>query len=401
MTTTEPSRSKLVRRFITAATAFFVFVVAGMCDPGSERVYAQTPPPAFPVTVATPIAKRIKTWDEYSGRFEAVARVELRARVSGFIEQVNFKEGSEVKEGDLLFTLDKRPFQIAVESAKADVARTEAQVVFAQADVVRASPLVESKVMSEQVYEQRKSALGVAEAQVLSAKAELKSAELNLEWAEVRAPISGRISDKKIDAGNLVVGGQANATLLATIVSIDPIHFIFDASEADYLRYMRLSLSGSRTSSREVANPVRIKLADETEWSHEGTMDFVDNAFNEHSGTLRGRAILSNKDGLLTPGIFARLALYGGDVDALLIPDDAIVSDQAHKIVYTVNADNVVTATTVTLGTTYEGLRVIQSGLKTTDRVVIEGVANPAIRPGAKVAPTLGTIKAPDKTAEK
>ncbi len=235
----------------------------------------------------------------------------------------------------------------------------------------------------------------------MSAKAELKSAELNLEWSEVRAPISGRISDKKIDVGNLVVGGQVNSTLLATIVSIDPIHFVFDAAELDYLRYERLSISGGRTSSRSAANPVRIKLADETEWTHEGKMDFVDNAFNERSGTMRGRAIIDNKDGLLSPGLFARLALYGGDVDALLIPDTAIVSDQARKIVYTVNADNVITATTVTPGTMYEGLRVITAGLKPSDRVVIEGVANPAVRPGAKVAPTIGSIKAPDKTAEK
>jgi membrane fusion protein, multidrug efflux system len=399
MTTTEPSRSKLVRGFIAVTAA--LFVVCGPFESYSDSAHAQTAPPAFPVTVATPLAKRIKTWDEYSGRFEAVARVELRPRVSGFIEQVNFKEGSDVKEGDLLFTLDKRPFEIAVESAKADIARAKAQVDFAQADVTRAAPLAESKVLSEQVFEQRKSSLGVAEAAVMSAKAELKSAELNLEWAEVRAPISGRISDKKIDVGNLVVGGQVNSTLLATIVSIDPIHFVFDAAESDYLRYERLSISGGRTSSRSAANPVRIKLADETEWTHEGKMDFVDNAFNERSGTMRGRAIINNKDGLLSPGLFARLALYGGDVDALLIPDTAIVSDQAHKIVYTVNADNVITATTVTLGTMYEGLRVITAGLKASDRVVIEGVANPAVRPGAKVAPTSGTIQSPDKTAEK
>jgi membrane fusion protein, multidrug efflux system len=399
MTTTEPSRSTLVRCFIVGAAA--LFAVSTPLGTFSDNADAQTAPPAFPVTVATPLAKRIKTWDEYSGRFEAVARVELRPRVSGFIEQVNFKEGSDVKEGDLLFTLDKRPFEIAVESAKADIARAKAQVEFAQADVTRAAPLAESKVLSEQVFEQRKSSLGVAEAAVMSAKAELKSAELSLEWSQVRAPISGRISDKKIDVGNLVVGGQVNSTLLATIVSIDPIHFVFDAAESDYLRYERLSISGGRTSSRSAANPVRIKLADETEWTHEGKMDFVDNAFNERSGTMRGRALIDNKNGLLSPGLFARLALYGGDVDALLIPDTAIVSDQAHKIVYTVNADNVIAATTVTLGTMYEGLRVITAGLKPSDRVVIEGVANPAVRPGAKVAPTIGTIKTPDKTAEK
>jgi multidrug efflux system membrane fusion protein len=361
---------------------------------------AQSAPPAFPVTVAPPISKHFKTWDEFPGRFEAVARVELRPRVSGYVDQVNFKEGTLVKQGDLLFTLDKRPFQIAVEAAKAEVARTQAQVEFAKADLDRAAPLVETKVLSEQVFEQRKSSLGVAQAQVMSAKAQLDSAKLNLEWAEVRAPISGRVSDKKIDVGNLVLGGQVSSTLMATIVTTDPIHFVFDTSEADYMRYARLRKSGALPESRTAPNPVRVKLADEKEWLHEGVMDFLDNAFNQRSGTIRGRALLANKDDLLTPGIFARIAVYGGDVDALLIPDDAVISDQASKIVYTVTADNVITATPVTLGQMYEGLRVITAGLKPDDRIVIEGVANPAIRPGTKVAPTPGTIKAPEKTAQ-
>ena len=391
MTVFEPLRRTLSLRAIVFSAVLLASGVIG--------ADAQDAPPAFPVTVAQPLLKHIKTWDEFSGRFEAVQRVELRPRVSGYVDQVNFKEGSDVKLGDLLFTLDKRPFEIAVEAAKAEVARAHAQVEFAKADLARAAPLVESKALSEQVYEQRKSTLGVAQAQVMAAAAQLKAAELNLEWAEVRAPISGRISDKKIDVGNLVIGGQVNATLMATIVSLDPIHFVFDASEADYLKYQRLSNAGKRTSSRTAANPVRIKLADEDDWSHEGTMDFVDNAFNQHSGTMRGRAILSNKDGLFSPGIFARMALYAGDIDAFLIPDTAIVSDQAHKIVYTVNADNVIVATPVTLGKMHEGLRVITTGLKADDRVVIEGVANPAIRPGTKVAPTNGTINA-EKTAQ-
>lgn len=399
MTISELSRSKL--RALLVITLAIALAGSGLSSISLGAADAPGAPPAFPVTVAQPIVKHIKTWDEYPGRFEAVARVELRARVSGYIDQVNFKEGSTVKQGDLLFTLDKRPFEIAVEAAKAEIARAKAQVDFAKADVERATPLVESKALSEQVFQQRKSTLGVAEAQVMAAVAQLKSADLNLEWTEVRAPISGRISDKKIDVGNLVLGGQINSTLMATIVTIDPIHFVFDASEADYMRYARLNLSGQRASSRDVANPVRVKLADEADWAHEGVMDFVDNAFNEHSGTLRGRAILGNKNGLLTPGIFARIALYGGDIDAFLIPDTAIVSDQAGKIVYTVNADDVIAATPVTLGPIYEGLRVVKSGLKADDRIVIEGVANPAIRPGTKVAPTPGTIKASRNTAQK
>ena len=398
MTTFESSRSNLQARL----TIIFATAIACGALASVSLAAADTPdtPPAFPVTVAPPIVKHIKTWDEYSGRFEALARVELNPRVSGYIDQVHFKEGSIVKQGDLLFTLDKRPFEIAVDAAKAEVARAKAQVDFAKADLERAGPLVESKALSEQVYEQRKSSLGVAEAQVMAAAAQLKSADLNLEWAEVRAPISGRISDKKIDVGNLVIGGVANATLMATIVTFDPIHFVFDASEADYMRYARLSLSGQRASSRDTANPVRVKLADEADWTHEGVMDFVDNAFNERSGTLRGRAIIDNKNGLLTPGIFARIALYGGDIDAYLVPDTAIVSDQARKVVYTVNGDNVISATPVTLGQMYEGLRVVKAGLKADDRIVIEGVANPAIRPGTKVAPTPGTIKVPQNTAQ-
>lgn len=397
MTIFEPLRSTLRRHaFMPCVVLASVVFVSG-----ATSTHAQGGPPAFPVTVAPPLSEHIKTWDEYPGRFEAFQRVELKPRVSGYVDQVNFKEGSDVKFGDLLFTLDKRPFEIAVEAAKAEVARAHAQVEFAKADLERAAPLVESKALSEQVYEQRKSSLGVAEAQVMSAAAQLKSAELNLEWAEVRAPISGRISDKKIDVGNLVIGGQVNATLMATIVSADPIHFVFDTSEADYLRYQRLNQAGKRDSSPNTPTPVRLKLADEKDWIHQGTMDFIDNAFNEHSGTLRGRAIFPNKDGLLTPGVFARLALYAGDVDALLVPDDAIVSDQAHKIVYTVNADNVIVATPVELGQIHEGLRVIKSGLKPDDRVVIEGVANPAIRPGTKVAPAQGAIKPPEKTAQK
>ncbi len=370
--------------------ACMVALLALMSWPSFAVGQAAPPPPS--VTVATPLEKRIRTWDEYSGRFQSVARVDVRPRVGGFVEQVHFKDGTIVNAGDLLFTLDKRPFALAVDSANADIARQDAQVQFASADVDRAEPLAKSKVLSEQVFEQRKSTLSVAQAQLLSAKAALKTAQLNLEWAEVRAPISGRISDKKVDPGNLVAGGQADATLMATIVTVDPIHFVFDVAEADYIRYARLNLSGDRKSSRDEANPVRVKLADEDKFGHDGKMDFVDNELNARSGTMRGRAIFENKDGLLAPGMFARLALFGGETDAQLIPDVAVVSDQARKIVYSVNAENVVTAVPVTLGPIYEGLRVVKTGLKPNDKIVIDGIANPAVRPGAKVNPVAGTI---------
>lgn len=378
-------------RLISVAAACLIVLAA------ARVASAQAPPQGLPVTVAPPLFKSVTTWDEYSGRFEAVERVDVRPRVGGFIDKVHFKDGSLVKIGDLLFTLDKRPFEIAVESAKAEIARQEAQVQFAFADLERAAPLAASKVMSEQVFDQRKATLSQAQAQLAAAKASLRSAELNLEWTDVRAPIAGRISDKKVDPGNVVAGGGADATLLARIVSIDPIHFVFDVSETDYLRYARLNLSGARQSSRDIANPVKVKLADETEFTHPGRMDFVDNALNERAATMRGRAVFENTNGLLSPGMFARLALFGGDVESFLIPDLAIVSDQARKIVFTVNNENTVVATPVTLGPIIDGLRVIKSGLQPADRIVIEGLANPAVRPGAKVVPTDGTIQTAKK----
>ena len=352
-------------------------------------------PQAIPVTVAKPIAKRITNWDEYSGRFEAVNTAEVRARVSGFVEQIHFKDGQLVKEGDLLFTLDKRAFTIAVESARADVARTEAQLEFNAADVGRAEPLAKSGAISDQSFDQRRANLSIARAQLQAALAALRTTELNLEWTEVRAPIGGRISDRKVDVGNLVAGGSApSTTLLSTIVSRDPIHFMFDVSEADFLRYARLFMSGQRASSRDVSNPVRIRLADEEKFTHEGRMDFVDNQLNSRSGTLRGRAVVDNKGDLLQPGLFGRLQLFGGEADGLLIPDNAVVSDQARKIVFLVGDDNVVKPAPVVLGSIVDGLRVVSSGLRAEDQIVIEGLANPAVRPGVKVTPKPGQIVA-------
>ncbi|MGA8192959.1 MAG: efflux RND transporter periplasmic adaptor subunit, partial [Acetobacteraceae bacterium] len=214
---------------------------------------------------------------------------------------------------------------------------------------------------------------------------------------EVRAPIAGRISDRRVDPGNLVTGGQNGATLLTTIVTLAPIYFVFEGSEADYIRYTRMSVEGQRPSSRDVANPVTVRLADETEFLHRGVMNFVDNEVNAHSGTIRGRAIFDNKDLFLTPGTFGRLRLYGGPLDALLVPDTAVVSDQAQKTVLTVDGDNKVVAKPVTLGGMALGLRVIASGLAPTDRVVIAGVANPFVRAGVTVAARAGEIRPTDR----
>jgi multidrug efflux system membrane fusion protein len=355
-------------------------------------VLAQGAPP--PVSVSTPIAKRVVQWDEYSGRFEARAIVEIRARVSGFVDKLHFKDGQLVKEGDKLFTIDRRPYEIAVESATADVARNKATVDLAELQVQRGNALVASRNIPEAENDTRKSNLAVAKAQHKAAEAALHNAQLNLEWTEVTAPLAGRISDRKVDPGNLIQGGQQGATMLATIVSIDPIYFLFDVSEADHLRYQRLQLMGVRTQDGSSGIPVRIKLADETEWRRLGTIDFVDNVLSPRSGTIRTRALVDNRDGLLTPGVFARVQLYGGEYDALLIPDSAVVSDQAHKIVFVVNKDNVVEGRSVTLGPVYEGLRVVREGLKSDDRVVLDGLANPMVRPKAKVNPEAGKITA-------
>jgi membrane fusion protein, multidrug efflux system len=354
---------------------------------------AQGAPPAPAVTVAAPLSKRISQWDEYTGRFDAFEQVELRARVSGYIDKVHFRDGQIVKKGDPLFTIDPRPFALAVEAARADVARTRAQVQLAENDVERAESLIRNQTITARDVDQRRANLAVARAQLLASEVAMKTAALNLEWTEVRAPVGGRISDKRVDVGNLISGGQQGATLLTTVVSLNPIHFIFDASEADYLRYTRLFASGARPSGRDTPNPVQVRLADESEWTRTGKMDFVDNAMNARSGTIRGRAVFDNADQLLTPGTFGRMRLWGGDADVLLVPDSAIVSDQARKIVLAVGPDNKLVPKVVTLGPISDGLRVVRDGLEKDDRIVIGGLANPFVRPGSTVAPQQGEIK--------
>jgi RND family efflux transporter MFP subunit len=342
------------------------------------------------VTVATPVARKVVQWDEYTGRFEASERVAVRPRVSGYIDKVHFADGADVKEGDLLFTIDQRPFEIAVEAARADLARAQAQVTLGQVDYQRAQELVRTATTSVRDLDQRRANLDTAQAQVMAAQAALRNAQLNLEWTLVRAPISGRVSDRRVDPGNLVDG----TNILTTIVKLDPIYFVFEGSEADYIRYQRLNREGQRPSSRGEPNPVRIQLADETGWPHAGRMNFVDNEVNARSGTIRGRAILDNHDLFFSPGTFGRLQLFGGTIDALLVPDEVIVSDQARKVVFTVGPDNKIVSKPVTVGGFALGLRVITAGLQPSDRVVINGLANPFVRPGAMVSPEAGEIKA-------
>src|SRR5712675_1169815 len=382
-----------MRRIVLLGALLLIADLLAGC--GDKPPAAAAGPP--PVTVAHPLQKKITEWDEYTGRFNAVETVEIRARVSGFIDSMRFKDGQIVKQGDLLFVIDPRPYRLAVEQAKADLERAQAKLDIAALDVARATPLIQNQTLTGREFDTRKSTQRDAAGQVGSAQASLKQAELNLEWTEVRAPISGRISDRRVDAGNLVTGGPSGATLLTVVVSQDPIHFIFDGSEADFIHYLRLAAAGTRPSSRDVQNPVSVRLADETDYKHQGRMDFVDNVVNPKTGTIRARAIFENKDGLLTPGFFGRLRLYGGEHDALLVPDSAIASDQSRKIVFTVADDGTVGTKLVEQGPIVDGLRVIRSGLAPTDRIVIDGLQR--ARPGQKVKPEDGTIAPPARSA--
>jgi multidrug efflux system membrane fusion protein len=376
----------MIRPTVPGMLAVAALALAGCGD----KQAASSPPP--PVTVAQPLQKTITEWDEYTGRFTALETVEVRARVSGFIDSVHVNEGQIVKQGDLLFVIDQRPYKLAVDQAQADLERAQAKLEIATSDVQRATPLLSSQTLTEREFDTRKSTQKDAAGQVGSAGAALKQAQLNLEWTEVRAPISGRVSDRRVDAGNLIAGGQTGATLLTVIVSIDPIHFIFDGSEADFIRYLRLAATGARPSSRDVQNPVAVRLEDETDFVHQGRMDFVDNAINPKTGTIRGRAIFDNKDGFLTPGFFGRLRLFGGTHDALLVPDGAIASDQSRRIVFAVADDGTVGVKLVELGPIVDGLRVIRSGLAPTDRIIIDGLQR--AHPGQKVKPEDGKIEA-------
>ena len=374
-----------------SATLMAVAVLLAGCD--GKR--ASDAPPAPVVTVSKPLQREITEWDEYTGRFAAVATVEVRPRVSGFIDSIHFKDGEVVKQNDLLFTIDQRPYKFAAAQARADLQRARAKLEIADLDYQRALPLVRNQTVTEREFDTRRSTQKDAAAATESAEAILQQAQLNLEWTEVRAPIAGRISDRRVDAGNLVVGGSVGATLLTTIVSIDPIYFIFDGSEADFLHYLRLAAAGTRPSSRDAPNPVAVRLSDEADFTHEGRMDFVDNAVSIKTGTMRARAIFPNKDGLLTPGFFGRLRLFGGHHESLLVPDSAISSDQSSKIVYVVAEDGTVGVKRVELGAMVDDLRVIRTGLESSDTVVIDGLAR--ARPGQKVRTESRSIQAADR----
>ncbi len=307
--------------------------------------------------------------------------------MSGQVTEVHFQDGAPVSAGDLLFTLDQRPFQIAVASARAEVSRNEARVTVAEQQVNRYAPLVAQRFSSEADMDNRRSALREAQAGVAASRAALRQAELDLEFSQIRAPRAGRVSDRRVDAGNLV---QQGTTLMTTLVALDQVYAIFDASEAQYLRYARAAGGGMRPGGAQEGTPVQLRLLDETDYSHRGQLDFVDSVFDARSGTIRGRAIVQNADFLLTPGSFARLRLFVGDSASLLIPDSAVLAEQGGRMVLTVNEQGTVTPKPVQLGQLVDGLRVVRSGLTAQDRVIIGGLHR--ARPGAAVTAQAGRI---------
>jgi multidrug efflux system membrane fusion protein len=345
--------------------------------------------------------EKVNDFDEYVGRFVAVDSVEIRARVSGYLQKVHFTDGQIVKEGDLLFTIDRRPFQNAVDQARATLAQQRANLAFAEADLVRGQQLVRDKTITEQTFEQRQQAKRTAEAIVLANEALLRQAELDFHFSELRAPISGRIGDRRVSPGNLVLGSlSSSTTLLATIVSHDPIRFEFTFDEGSYLRYERIARNGTDIASRGVGVPVSLKLIDEPEFGHRGQMDFIDNAIDRSTGTIRGRAVFRNLDNIFTPGMFARVQVPASPpYDALLVPDVAIGTEQVRKFVYVVGPDNTVSQKFVVLGQAVDQLRVVKDGLLPTDRVIVNGMVR--AKPGAKVTPQDGapTAVAPSAAA--
>ena len=355
---------------------------------------AQTPPAAVPpaVVVAPPLMMRLTEWAEYTGRFEATDRVDVRARVDGYLDSFHFRDGTIVKPGDLLFVIDPRPYEAVLEGARADVVRSQTRLELATTDFTRGESLFAIRGISQEEFDRRVQARKEAEAALIVARATERTAALNVEFTRVRAPIAGRISQKFVSVGNVISGGQAGSTLLTTIVAVDPIQFFFDASEADYLKYNRMNASGERQSSRDTPNPVRIRLLDESTFTHVGKMDFVDNRVDQATGTIRGRALVPNPGGFLTPGQFGRLQLLGsGEFDALLVPDSAILSDQSRRFVWVMGKDDVPESRVVEPGNLERGLRIVRAGLQRDDRIVINGMQR--VRPGTKVAPTNGRIE--------
>ena len=354
------------------------------------------PPPAPGVTVAPVLERDINDWEEFTGRLQAVDAVEVRPRVSGYIEKVTFTEGTEVRKGDVLFVIDPRPYQAALAGAEADLARARTRAGLAKSELARAARLVAVRAISREDFETRTSTNAEGESEIRSAEAAVTTARLNLEWTKVRSPIAGRVSRADVTEGNLVQAGPPDATLLTRVVSLDPIYAYFDGDEQTYLAFRELARSGDGGGSQHARIPVFLGLANEQGFPHEGYVDFVDNQLDPSTGTIRTRAVFSNKDRLFTPGLFARIKLVGNDHRLTpLIQDRAVGTDQDKKFVLVLKPDSTVDYRPVQVGRLVNGLRIVESGLKPGEQIVINGLQR--ARPGTKVAPTVAEMT-PDST---
>ncbi|MGB6963539.1 MAG: efflux RND transporter periplasmic adaptor subunit [Xanthobacteraceae bacterium] len=395
--------AQTARRAGAIPAATLLLVLAG-CNQSQQQA-GGPPPPA--VAVTKPVQRTVIDQDEYVGRFTAVDSVEIRSRLSGYLSDIHFKDGQMVKQGDLLFTIDRRPFEIALEQMRANLAQARANLAFTEADLARGQSLLTNKTITEQAYDQRTQAKAVATASVTAQEAMVHSAELDLDqYSQLRSPIDGRIGDRRVAVGNLVTGGAgANTTLLATVVSVDPIRFEFTFDEQSYLRYVRYASASKEVAALNGNVPVSLELIDENEFKHTGKIDFVDNAINTSTGTIRGRAVFDNADGIFTPGMFGRLRVPGSPpYTALLVPDAAIGSEQVRKYVLVVDDSGTVHQKYVTLGQLDGGLRVIKDGLDANDRVIVNGLmrARAGIKVNAQeqVAPAAPAAAATAKTGD-
>ena len=361
----------------------------GAFTPVPQPLVAAPPPPT--VTVSAPRQTRLASWTSFTGQFSAVDRVEIRAQVSGYLTEIHFTDGQLVKKGDLLFVVDPRPYEIALANAKAQVETAQASLGLSKKQLSRTTDLMRSDFASRETLDQRTQQQEAAAAALDQAQAAVRTAELNMEWTHVVAPISGRISTHRVSIGNLVTGGQSGGatTLLTTIVSLDPIHLDFDMGESDYVAYQRF-LHRSH-DHQAIDHTVDFALSDETGWKHKGKLDFIDNEMDRASGTIHARASVPNPDFLIAAGQFARLRLpTAGAADTLLVPDAAVSMDQSRTILMTVAADGTVVPKSVEMGALFGDLRVIKSGITSNDRVVINGLM--FARPGSKVNAQPGTI---------
>jgi multidrug efflux system membrane fusion protein len=368
-----------------------ICVSAALLLAGCGKAGGPQGPPPPQVSVAEVLVKQIKDWDEFTGRLQAVETVEIRPRVSGYIDKVTFTEGGLVKRGELLFVIDPRPYQAERDRAAADLKRSQTALDLSQVELARVQRLKDSGAVSQEELDQRKSTVAQAEANVAGSQAALDAAALNLNFTRVTSPVDGRVSRAEVTRGNLIAGGNNGGTLLTSVVSIDPIYLYFDADEQSFLRYTQMAHSGEGLNSRDSGNPVHAGLANEEGFPHAGAVDFVDNQLNPQTGTIRARAVLPNKGGRLTPGMFARVQLLGsGEYSAILIEDRAVNTDQSQKYVLLLGANNQIEYRKVKLGRVIDGLRVVHEGLKSGDVIVVNGAQR--VHPGITVTPQRVTM---------